>query len=82
MGASSVVVDGVNSSPSTGPQTLVLVGCIGNGKSATGNSILQKEAFVAKLNSTRVTRTCELHTTVLEDGQILNIIDTPGKVSF
>lgn len=82
MGGSSVDDDCVIGYPSSGPRTLVLVGCTGNGKSATGNSILQKEAFVSDTDSAGVTRTCELYTTVLKDGQILNVIDTPGTVSF
>lgn len=81
MGGSSVD-EWVIASPSGDPRTVVLVGCTGNGKSATGNSILQKEAFVSKAKSSGVTQTCELRTTVLKDGQTLNVIDTPGIVSF
>ncbi|XP_074343721.1 immune-associated nucleotide-binding protein 9-like [Apium graveolens] len=77
MGGSSVE-DWVIGSPSGEPRTLVLVGCTGNGKSATGNSILQKKAFVSEAKSSGVTHTCELRTAVSEDGQILNVIDTPG----
>lgn len=82
MGGSSVDEDWVISSPFTGPRTLVLVGCTGNGKSATGNTILQRKAFVSEARSSGVTHTCELHSTVLKDGQILHVIDTPGTVSF
>jgi GTP-binding protein EngB required for normal cell division len=63
-------------------RTLVIVGRAGNGKSATGNSILQKNAFVSRRRLNGVTSTCQQQTTVLSDGQIINVIDTPGLFDF
>jgi len=59
-------------------RTLVLVGRTGNGKSATGNSILGRKAFKSKASSSAVTASTELQSAVLKDGQVINVIDTPG----
>ncbi|KAK7401419.1 hypothetical protein VNO78_12880 [Psophocarpus tetragonolobus] len=59
-------------------RTLVLVGRTGNGKSATANSVLGRRAFKSRASASGVTRVCELQRTIIKDGPIINVIDTPG----
>nr|GEY99714.1 immune-associated nucleotide-binding protein 9-like [Tanacetum cinerariifolium] len=49
-----------------------------DGKSSTGNNIIGSKEFGTKHSSSGVTATSELSTIELEDGQVLNVINTSG----
>ncbi|KAL9985830.1 hypothetical protein ACROYT_G008278 [Oculina patagonica] len=62
--------------PQGDPLTVVLLGKTGNGKSATGNSIIGRECFADSPSGGSVTQYCRIEKRT--DERVIGVIDTPG----
>ncbi|CAH8369534.1 unnamed protein product [Eruca vesicaria subsp. sativa] len=65
-----------------GIENIVMFGRTGNGKSATGNSIVGNRVFDSKAKAAGVTRTCESFIVETPEGPKVNVIDTPGLLDL
>lgn len=75
--ASQLMTTRTTDCDSRGEIRIVLLGKTGNGKSASGNTILNRKAFTSDLSPCSVTAACEKARGVV-DGRMVAIIDTPG----